>query len=164
MNDSIPSLGQFMEPLPVTFTLGAPGWYVLTVLLVLCVSVLIVWRWVHFRKNRYRREALKRIDAEQQKLLPEAEYGNFIYFVNMLMKQINMLHYGRKKVASLQGKQWIDHLNSCCKKPIFNTQDETLLTALYLSGNIEQQTQIEAFADKARQWIKNHRYVTRNRS
>ncbi len=164
MNDTIPAIGQFIEPSPVTFTFGAPGWYIVAALLVLCILLWAIWVLVRYYKNRYRREAVKRIDAGQEKLFSEAKYADFIYLANMLMKQISMLHYGRKEVASLQGKSWFEYLNSCCRKPIFNTEDENIVATLYLTENNNQQMQAEVFASKAKQWIKNHRYATRNRS
>ncbi len=158
MNDSIPALGQFIEPASVPFTPDAPGWYVtaaLILLILIVTGILMIYR--HY-KNRYRREALKQI--EQQQLTAGQNYAELLYFINALVKKMTILQHGRKKTAALQNREWLDFLNSQCKKDIFGKEDENLLKRLYLTEDQPEEKETLAFTGKVKEWIKRHQYVT----
>ncbi len=160
MNDSIPSLGQFIEPAPVSFSLNAPGWNVVAVTLILSLLTTGIGIIIHYRKNRYRRKALKQINKEQQRLATEKKYIELLYVTNSIIKKITIRQHGRQQVASLQSKEWLDFLNNQCNKVIFNTTDKNLLTHLYLVDNNQpDEKETMDFVSKAKQWIKQHRHA-----
>jgi len=60
--DGIPQLADdILEPEPLPFTFETLGWKILGVLL-LIIAVVLFYKWFkNFRKNKYRREAIKKI-------------------------------------------------------------------------------------------------------
>ncbi len=160
MNDSIPSLGQFIEPAPVSFRPDAPGWYVVAALVGLFILLIGLWFVFRYYKNRYRREAVKHVEHEEQRLIGAKKYTELIYIINALMKKITMVQHGREQTASLQGSEWLTFLNEQCRKPVFEVNDEQLLARLYLADNLPEEGETVAFVNKAKQWIKQHRYAS----
>jgi hypothetical protein len=53
--------GQLIEPSPVSFTFGAPGWYVLAVLLLLTFLGFAWFLFRRYKKELYRRQAVKEL-------------------------------------------------------------------------------------------------------
>ena len=69
MNPNVPSIEQLKEialPAPVSYAPQTWGWWVLLAVLVVAVVLLSARRYVQWRRDRYRREALVRL-AQLQK-------------------------------------------------------------------------------------------------
>lgn len=152
--------GQLVEPAPVRFSFGAPGWYVLGVLLLLLVITVLLWLRHYLRKNHYRKTALQWLALqEQQPALPEAR----IYAANMLLKRVAMRNYGRARVASVTGKDWILLLNHTARKTVFDEDDAVLVShSVYMPAQ-PTTAQAEGFTGKTKKWIKQHRHAFRDR-
>ncbi len=152
--------GKLIEPDPVTFHFGAPGWYVLGVAIVVLL-VLVAWLiGVQYKQNAYRRTALR----EMRELLQRGEYlWSTLYQANMRMKQIAITQYGRIETAELEKEQWINFLNKSAKKKIFDQDDgELLQTALYAPApNSNVAGAIQDFLMKAGDWIHSHKRSTK---
>ncbi len=157
MNDTIPALGQLIEPAPIQFSFGAPGWYILggILLIVLCVGVFLSWK--HYRKNHYRRMALQWLQQEEQRLIAAKEEAQLVYTANMLIKRIAMQLYGRE-IASLRGKDWLDFIKQTDRSVCFNDEDIELLDALYTSDGQINNDRAVSFVNKTKHWIKTHRH------
>jgi len=140
--------GQLIQPKPVAFSFGAPGWYVLGAFLLLLVAGVawLVLRW--WRKNGYRRQALREMKT----------YGGGVialYRTNMLLKRIAMTRYGRPVTAAKRGKEWISFLNKSRGRELFGKEDVAVLERLYSSSGEFS----AGFMEKAREWIQKHRYA-----
>ncbi len=156
MNDSIPAIGQLIEPTPVRFSFDAPGWYVAGGVLAVLLLTACIIAWRRYRRNRYRRAALRWLQSEEQRLTPAKEYARLVYAADMLVKRIAMQRYGRE-VSSLRGKDWSEYINKTWRSE-FTADDMKLLDDLYLSETSVDADRAGAFVDKAKQWIKTHRY------
>jgi uncharacterized protein DUF4381 len=156
MNNDI---GILIEPDPVKFTWGAPGWYVLGIafLLLICIVIILVYR--KYQKNRYRRAALSWLEEREGTMLAH-QPRQVIYDAAMLMKRIAITRYGRSHVASVREQEWITFLNKVCESQLFSAGDAKWLNrTLYVSGNSLRESEIKSFIDKTKKWIKNHRYA-----
>ncbi len=156
MNDTIPTIGQLIEPADVRFSFDTPGWYVVggSILLFILVSVFFAWR--HYRRNHYRRAAICWLQKEEQRLSATNEWEQLVYTSDMLVKRIAMQRYGRE-ISSLRGKEWLDYINRTWRSA-FTADDAKLLDDLYAStGNIDAH-RANSFVDKTKHWIKTHRY------
>jgi len=154
MNEDI---GKLIEPAPVQFTWGAPGWYVLTGLLLLCLLAVVVLFVSYYRRNRYRREALSWLALREEQLMtaPSA----VVYDATLLLKRIVMTRYGREH-ASVRGSDWIELLNRTSGSSVFSREDAAFITdALYVSGAKISDLEAHAYLNKTRTWIKQHRYA-----
>jgi hypothetical protein len=156
MNDDI---GTLIEPDPVKFTWGAPGWYVLgtVLLLLICTVLIVIYR--HYQKNKYRRTALSWLESKEERMLNQTP-EQVIYDATMLMKRIAMSRYGRSHVAALRDDEWMTFLNNVCKSHPFTDADAKWLTnILYASSGRLNESETKSFIDKTKKWIKYHRYA-----
>lgn len=154
MNDNI---GTLIEPQPVQFTWGAPGWYVLAGLLLVVIVAVIVMIVRHYRRNRYRSEALAWLVSREKEMSQHPEV--VVYDATMLMKRIVISRYGREH-ASVREREWIGLLNDTCKGQLFSDADSTWLTqSLYAGGTKIAAADVQAYLNKTRTWIKRHRYA-----
>lgn len=140
--------GQLIQPQPVRFALGAPGWYVLGALILLALvgAVWLVLR--RYRRNRYRREALAELKG----------YGGgkqAVYPANMLLKRVAVLRYGRSSAAAIRGMEWIAFLNRARGASLFGVEDAALLEQLYGAGKGDP----EGFIRRSEEWIRKHKYA-----
>lgn len=151
MNDSF---GQLIEPPAVGFTFGAPGWYVLGVA-VLFVLLLFGWLMIrHYRRNRYRRDALAYVALHEANLTENP--AGATYEMNMVMKRLAISLYGRSASASLRSGQWIALLNESIGKELFDTGDSALVSEALYNGQVSVDS-ARKFSAKARTWISDHR-------
>ncbi|RFM27314.1 DUF4381 domain-containing protein [Deminuibacter soli] len=148
--------GELIEPAPVRFSFGAPGWYVLAALVLLLLMLLAMVIVRYLKRNHYRKTALQWLAAEEQRgPQPDA----LVYAANMLLKRIAMRNYGRERVAAVQGEEWIKLLNTTCRKPCFDAADSALLQHdLYAAGTLPLSRAVE-FVLKSKRWIKTHRHA-----
>ncbi|MXV53244.1 DUF4381 family protein [Pedobacter sp. HMF7647] len=157
MNNDI---GTLIEPQPVPFTFGAPGWYVLGVLILI---ILLVAGWLimrHYQLNRYRAEAVhyleQLIGAESDNLSPDAPAA-LVYESQMLLKRIAMKNYGRRLVAGERESGWTDFINSTWRERSFDENDARLFGQAIYSREVIKLPQATEFADKVRRWIRQHK-------
>jgi len=156
MNDEI---GTLIEPEPVTFTWGAPGWYVLGGVVLLLILLIIVVLYRHHQKNEYRAQALLWLREREAQLLPQSPI-ELVYDAAILMKRISATRYRRSDVAGLLNKEWITFLNRTCKSAPFDERDvEWLHQTLYRSAQPPQESDVRAFIGKTKKWIEQHRYA-----
>ncbi len=155
MNNDI---GTLVEPAPLTFTWGAPGWYVLAagVLLLLILVAIIIYR--HYQKNKYRRSALSWL--EEREGILSAQPDQLVYDATMLMKRVAITRYGRSEVAALRDKEWIAFLNKACESSLFTETDGAWLNKiLYMPGETVKENEARGFIAKTKKWIRDHRYA-----
>lgn len=80
------------------------GWYVLAVALGIVLSRRLLRALRQWLRNRYRREALRRLDAIA------AQTALSLPAINALLKTTAMVAASREEVASLTGKAWLNWL------------------------------------------------------
>jgi hypothetical protein len=151
-------VGKLIEPPPVAFHFGAPGWYVLGVLFLLLI-VLVVWLSVrYYRHNLYRKHALRFLKSVEQQLFPAKEFGEVVYQTQMLIKRMAMSRYGRQNAAGLKGDQWITFINNTWREKSFDEADEKLVNAnIYMPQQKVSADEATRFIEKSRRWIKKHK-------
>lgn len=152
--------GILIEPPPVPFHFGAPGWYVAGTFFLLVLATLAILFYRHYRKNRYRRQALQWLRIKEEELRHTGSLAMLVYETNMLLKRIAMRRYGRKPIAAARGTQWIQLLNTTMKQQLFDSKDEALLQQhiYYAKGDILPDA-AAAFTAKSKTWIQQHRYT-----
>lgn len=148
------ALGDFVEvvsPQAVSWMPQTIGWWWLGAAL-LGLGLHYLWRRLrHWYRNRYRREAVQRLQA-----LPGDDPFEQLLEVNKLLKLTAMQAYTREQVASLSGQDWADFLNSQCAAPTFSpAQCQALTTAVYGSGAVDRDA-IVALIDASLNWVREH--------
>lgn len=157
--------GQLIEPSPVPFSFGAPGWYVVGVLIFLLLLVL-AWLWLrHYLRNRYRKQALNWLAEKEAYCIRKQAYPELVYESNSLIKRIAMRKYGRAAVAGKRSTEWISYINGTWRESSFDAGDEQLLSrGLYAPAEGVSAEQARAFIDKTRRWIKKHKTTVDHKS
>jgi len=147
MESDIPSLEQMEDivlPSPVDWWPLAPGWWVAFAVLGLLLLSLLLSVWLHWRRNAYRREALR-----------ELEQARDIATVAILLKRTALAIYPRDTIASLNGERWLEWLDHSASEPVPKEVRPLLLAAAYQDwGKAEVPRTLRLFA---RMWIKEHR-------
>lgn len=148
------SIGNLIEPEPIGYSFNTPGWYIVFGVLLIIVLVLGFIQYRKYKKDAYRRNAIKQLE-----FIIQQNSSNVIYEINALLKVTALQLFERRKVASLVGEEWFRFLNSTMisGNSMAEKEFEKFTMALY---NPKEQLGNEAMnelKDFAILWIKNHR-------
>ncbi len=134
---------------------ATPGWAVLTTIagvFLLAKAIQMAKRWW---ADRYRRQAIKKLDQLQNKLQPL----QVVYELPFYLKAVALQAYPRKQVASLSGKNWLAFLDAHYQGPSFQQDPgRQLLSFAYQPSDHRQldDNQAAGVIDMARLWIATH--------
>ena len=130
----------------------APGWWVLTVLILLLSAAL--WRWNARRRQaaEAKIQALTLIENCQINYQVTGDRPCAASEISVLLRRVALAYFPRKQVAGLQGDAWIDFLNSTGKNIDFNTVRDSLLLSPYQSN--EATSGLDPLFSCACAWIK----------
>lgn len=138
--------GSLFVPEAVHFSFNSPGWYLVGGILLL-FAVLLFFRWLKlYRKNAYRREALKTMLNYERTSLND---------ILILLKQVAMKTYGRQQVAQLYGSQWLEFLESKGKNTPFTQYANCIESSLYESAG-KKMKETKELIELSKTWIKTH--------
>lgn len=133
-------------PDPVGWWPPAPGWWLLTALILLLVGGFLGLR-RRYRHRRYRRLALRELERLEQ--LPPAELAAGL---SRLLRRAALCHFPRGECAGLSGEAWLAFLDRpFADNPFSEGAGRCLLEAPYRPA-----TEIDsrALIELARRWIK----------
>ena len=159
MNDyeglNLPQLLELMRgivmPEPVSRMPEGSGWWVLLAWLAMVVTISVRALINRRRRNRYRREAMARLEqiAASAGDDPSAAAAQ----IAVLLKQAALAAYPRADVASLYGEDWARFLNeSASNDPLVEEASMRLATASYRPDADGRE-----LVSPARRWIRIHR-------
>jgi len=145
---SLSRLHDIIELPPVAWWPPAPGWDVVGVLL-LVLFLWSMWHWaVWWRRNAYRREALRLLKA-----LPVEAAG--LPQLDELLKRVALSAYPREQVASLSGVAWLEFLDRTANsKEFVEGAGRVLGEAAYVSE--KSPADVPAVMAVAENWIRQH--------
>ncbi len=149
------ALGDFVEvvsPAGISWLPQTAGWEWLGA--VLAVLVLrYSWRGLrHWYRNRYRREAIARL----QQLEHCAGHDAWLVDLNRLLKLTALAAFSRERVARLSGEEWVDFLDQQCPAPVFSAEQRTLLAVgTYNCAMPANETRSQLLA-ACRNWVNYH--------
>ncbi len=147
------ALGDFNEvvsPPGVDWLPQTPGWYVVGVLLLGWLGYR-AWRaLLHWQRNRYRGEALRKLEVL-------ATGPDLTAAVNRVLKLSAMAAFTRPQVASLSGAAWPDFLNAACEQPVFDGESSAWLAlGVYREDPLDEAAAQRLLA-AAERWLREHR-------
>lgn len=152
-NEVLLELDPLFEPDPVTFTFDSPGWYVVGGILLLLICWALVRGIKQYRKNKYRREALRRMGQLMVEVPNDSKH--LLFEIRVLLKRVAIEKFGRTRVASLSGLEWLQFLEKTGKNTPF-TDCEILIHQDndWLKDTIDDRLH-EAVA-LTKKWLKTH--------
>ena len=151
------AIGTLMEPDPIRFSFGAPGWFILlgVGLIALLIYALIVF--LRYRKRRYRREAVRLLENLE---ISKLAAPSFVTRIAEIIKRVSMISYGRSETATLNGQEWIGYLDRRNNGvPVLSENARKLLIGyLYNNHSAEvSENDLEELRTQTIQWINKHR-------
>lgn len=124
---SLQNLHDIISPQAVAWLPLAPGWYALGLTLFLLGSWFSVHKYLLWKRNRYRREALVELAAIQKQAADGSVYQQILPQLSELVKRTAIAAYGRNLVASLTGDEWLGFLDTTGSTRLFTQGDGQLL-------------------------------------
>lgn len=145
MTAPLDKLHDFYQPPPPAWTPQTIGWYVVFAILGLLILWLTFRTIQHWRKNHYRREALRELASTSPHQL------------STLLKRTALVAWPRERVASLSGEAWLQFLSDTANETAFHQApgsriEDIALQPITLSAEDEQ-----SLRQLAANWIRRHR-------
>ncbi len=137
-------------PEPISWFPAAPGWLVVGAILLAILAAFAWSRWRAWQRQRYRREALARIDAIGAGTEGLAE-------LPLVLRATALVAFPRAEVASLRGAIWVEWLNENGGR--FDASDAEYLDLLPYDPNAARELAPHAAARlvaTSRAWVKGH--------
>ena len=157
-NPILEQLHDIQLPEPIGWWPLAFSWWIL---IFSVTSILIGMLWYYLdlkRRNAYRVTALKKLQQIQQQ--PDLNNQQKIERINRLLKQVAITTYGRREVAPLYDRQWVEFLSSTSS---YIAQPQDLLQTIQLAyRDMNPQTEatsqaaLDSLVAYAQKWIKGH--------
>lgn len=141
-----------IEAEPIAYSFATPGWYMVMALVLLLAVIAGLFRYARYRKNAYRRQAIREIGN----ILQEG-VSNPVFQINLRLKIIALDIFGSERVAALTGSPWLEFLVSTA--PGTSLPGEALQKlfqdTLYGTGKLSSE-ELDEFGNFAIQWIEKH--------
>lgn len=153
MQELLDQLRDIHEPAPIGWWPPAPGWWILAaVLIALTFAGIMLYSRLRQkrRRNLYRAEGVRLLQALDL-TAPRA-----IEDINLLLKRVAVVTFGRKAPGPLTGQNWIRFLESSSEVPLPENARRALLENLY-SGTDGDPQSLESLRAFAIDWVRKHR-------
>ena len=108
--DPLARLHPLREPAAISAWPPAPGWWILAALLLAVMVVALLFTWRHYRRQAYRRQGLRQLDALRAELDSGGDRAAYAQSVNALLKAVALRAFPRRQVAAASGEQWLAFL------------------------------------------------------
>ncbi len=123
-----------LPPVPGFWPL-APGWWVLTII----VIILAIWGIHKLLKTRHRKQQWKRLEliwqTSHDDYQQHQDKTRLARELSQLLRRYVRHHQVNSKAMDLTGEAWITYLNRDLKQPVFNAFEDTLSDNLYQRQN-----------------------------
>ena len=144
-SNPLEKLHDFYQPQPPPWVPQTVGWYIVFALLLL----LAAWGAWHlcasWRRNRYRREALKEMEHADISAIP------------VLLKRTALVAWPREEVASLSGDAWLQFLAKHGPDSSFDQDVGRRLLDLDYHGSLLDPAEEVELRASATNWVRRHR-------
>lgn len=156
--DPLLQLKDIHLPAPVSFWPPAIGWWILALIALSSFIALCYFIFRHHQKNRYRRLAAQELKRLYQDFQTSKNTPVFTNKINLLLKQISVICYGKKTVARLTNSDWLTFLDTHGNTQAF-TQGvgQVLTSAPYAKPTQLATINAEELYQCCIEWIRKHK-------
>lgn len=168
MNDpaSLQNLHDIVTPEPAPWLPPAPGWYAVGLIIFMLLGWIAVKKYLLWKRNKYRREALVELNELARQLADRAAYGQVLPLLPQLVKRTAIVAYGRSLVASLSGDNWLEFLNETGRTQLFTKGSGQLLNDCSYLPDVQlaelSHEQVTGLQKAVLHWTCKHKTPTRN--
>jgi hypothetical protein len=135
------------------------GWAAMAGLITAALLAWFIVAFRQYRRNAYRREAIRLLDGIEERLRPHATRQAAIHEVGLLLKQVAIAAWGRDAVGQLAGKDWAwflaDHGDANDRRLLGKVVDDFEYRNPAVLKRLPGNLGVELAAD-ARRWIEKH--------
>ena len=124
---SLQNLHDIVVPEPAAWLPPAPGWYAMGFSLLLVLGWFSISKYLAWKRNQYRREALAEFGELKTQLTENSRYQQLLPELPRLVKRTAMAAYGRDLAASLTDDEWLNFLNNTGSTLLFTEGSGRLL-------------------------------------
>lgn len=153
--DPLQQLRDIHLPAPIGWWPPAPGWWALGAALLLILCVALYWLARRHRQRRYRRIALRQLDALHARWRQHGDPHLFVEELNRLLKQAALSAFPAQRVAALHGEAWLRFLDGTLPQPQFDRAELRPLAEVYRPDAAPPQ--VEELQRAAAYWLRRHR-------
>jgi len=158
---SLQNLHDIVIPAAPAWLPPAPGWYALSLTLLLLLTWGAWHRYRIWQRNRYRRQALVELDRLEQAWIQATATQRLLLPLPVLIKRAALAAYGRERVASLSGIPWLAFLDRTAGRPLFDNAAGQLLLRCDYAPQVEcatvGQDAVRDLFMATRAWLTGHR-------
>jgi len=145
MNAPLEQLHDFYQPPSPSWRPQTVGSYVALSMLAILLIAFATSLWHRWKRNRYRREALRQLVHTDVRDISE------------LLKRTALSAWPRADVASLTGPAWLKFLNGSARQASFDSAIADQFEAMAFSSSRPSQEDESSIRSEASHWIKHHK-------
>ncbi|GJL62840.1 DUF4381 domain-containing protein [Candidatus Nitrospira salsa] len=150
--DPLEQLRDLHIPDPVSFWPPALGWWVVLLLVLICVA-LGVWVKRYRQSTAPRRTALAELTDLQVQFHETQDTVKLMAGLSELLRRYALVCFSRQNVAGLTGAAWLKFLNEHAKTPLFASKQAQLALTLVPYG-AQESVETEEMINLVKQWVK----------
>ncbi|MEB3841149.1 DUF4381 domain-containing protein [Pseudomonas guariconensis] len=158
-----PSIDQLSElglpAMPASYWPQTWGWLALLGVVVVVLGALATWRYLHWRRNRYRREALACLASLEQAVQDPARRLAALREIPPLLKRVALSMPDGARATGLRDAQWQAFLQRHSSKPLPASFAQHLALLAYAPADrlmALADEEVQAMLNACRQWIEVH--------
>jgi len=148
---SLDNLHDISLPDAIGFFPLAPGWWMVSWLLLALLFHFLLQRYKQYKKSQYRREALTELGTYTQ------NNKEHTLALLSLAKRVGIAAYGRKVVAKLSSNDWWDFMEKNSSTKVNRELREEIDRLLYDASYTLSDTSHEKVEKAVSLWIKTHK-------
>ena len=148
---SLDNFHDIIVPDAIGYFPPAPGWYVLGLLALALLFHFAIQTYAKYKKNLYRREALKELESFSEQSQEET------VLLLSLAKRVAIVAYGRERIAKLSADSWWDFMEEHSKVKVSKELRKNIAKILYDKGYESKQSDALAIKTFVTLWIKTHK-------
>lgn len=145
MRAPLEQLHDFYQPAPPSWHPQTLGAYVTLCILAILLIALAAFLWHRWKRNSYRREALRDLSQTDVRHISE------------LLKRTALSAWPREQVAALTGSEWLTFLNTSAEQAPFNSTVADEFETMAFSSSKPSREDEKTIRSAASVWIKHHR-------
>lgn len=154
---SLENLHDIVVPPAVAWWPVAPGWYGVAIVLLAVCGWFLARRLRRWRRNAYRREALRAL-AQLQADGVQGGVADVLPQAALLLRRVALSAYPRRQVAALYGDRWLEFLDRTGGHGAFaGAAGRVLLAGAYRPAEAPAPDAVAAALRACERWIRCHR-------
>lgn len=155
---SLSNLQDIVMPSAVSWWPLAPGWYAIGSLLLLLALWAALRGLRRYRRNAYRRQALRELHALGSAGAGSKAPARVLADIAELLRRAALSAYPRRQVVGLTGQAWLSFLDETGGGDAFSRDPGRLLvSAVYRTSGDCAPDRVDEVVALARGWINDHR-------